>query len=197
MTVGGGGGQFDPKWCHFSLASIPSASLLPVATCHTTFVTISQFPTKQVCNLSHSPSPYNITIFQNLNAWTFRDWHLSGGQSAQPLLLPKLHCCLPGPPALHRGYQGRALRYWIIFFIMSDYPALYWKKGCLWGLLLYLSIHLYLYRFLLLRLHPQCGSHHLRQQPGRHKHAARAAEHHLALPLRLLPLCQQEVRSLN
>ena len=144
MTVGGGGGQFDPKWCHFSLASIPSASLLPVATCHTTFVTISQFPTKQVCNLSHSPSPYNITIFQNLNAWTFRDWHLSGGQSAQPLLLPKLHCCLPGPPALHRGYQGRALRYWIIFFIMSDYPALIGRKDvCEVCYSIYLSTSIY------------------------------------------------------
>ena len=50
-------------------------------------------------------------------------------------------------------------------------------------------------RLLLLRLHPQCGSHHLRQQPWRHEHAARAAQHHLALPLWLLPLRQQEVRS--
>ena len=61
---------------------------------------------------------------------------------------------------------------------------------------IYLHSTFYIDRFLLLRLHSQCGSHHLRQQPGRHEHAARAAEHHLALPLRLLPLCQQQVRSL-
>ena len=66
-----------------------------------------------------SAASHNITIFQNLNTWTFRDWHLSSSQSAQPLLLPKLHRCLPGSPALHCGYQGCALRYQIVFVIMS------------------------------------------------------------------------------
>ena len=89
------------------------------------------------------------------------------------------------------------------FVILSVWTALIGRRDdCEGCYSIYLSTSIYLHstfyidRFLLLRLHSQCGSHHLRQQPGRHEHAARAAEHHLALPLRLLPLCQQQVRSL-
>ena len=106
---------------------------------------------------------HNITIFQNLNAWTFWDRHLPGGQSAQPLLLPKLHRCLPGPAALHRGHQGRALRYYIWFQSLVSLWSLICHFVCLdcinwdWGdgLLQKLCAVILLFnRVLVLRLHP-------------------------------------------
>lgn len=192
-----GGGQFDPKWCHFYLAA--PRGYLSHNICHN--LTISHKTSLQPLTASHSPRA--STILQSFRTSTPE--HFGTGIYLVASLLN--HSCSPNCTVV---FQGRQLS----IVATKDVPS---------GIRSYLSLCHYVRlaphsleerlfvrksecqnqmysilcpnRLLLLRLHPQCGSHHLRQQPWRHEHAARAAQHHLALPLWLLPLRQQEVRS--